>query len=61
MLETRRGYADVDDITRFVAAEKVDNARRFFERQSAQKQIVNQTEDARVKPNPDRKCDNGER
>src|SRR4029077_7499249 len=48
MLVTRRRHADVDQITRFVAAEQMENPRRFFERQAAQEQIIDQTENAGV-------------
>src|SRR5438093_3984115 len=50
-LVTRRRYSDVHQIARLVAVVEVNNARRFLERQPAQKQIVDQTKDRRVQPN----------
>ena len=41
MLITRRRHPDVDEITRFITLEQMDNSRGFFKRKPAQKQIVN--------------------
>src|ERR687891_1057295 len=59
MLKTRRGDRDIDKIARLVAGEHVDNARWVFEWQPAQKKIVDQAEDRRVKADPERKRDHG--
>src|SRR5438094_4541944 len=50
-LVTRRRYSDIRQIARLVAVVEMNNARRFFERQPAQKQIVDQTKDRRVQSN----------
>src|SRR6266566_5850562 len=44
-LVTRGRYSDIRQIARLVAVVDVNNARRFLERQPAQKQIVDQTKD----------------
>jgi hypothetical protein len=40
MHKTRRGHSDINEIARFVSSIQVDDAQRFLERQTAQKQIV---------------------
>jgi hypothetical protein len=50
-LVTRGRYSDIRQIARLVAVVEVNNARRFLERQPAQKQIVDQAKDRRVQPN----------
>jgi hypothetical protein len=39
--------------------EDVQQARRLLEGQSAQEQIIDQTEDGSVQPDPERKCEDG--
>src|SRR5205823_2257958 len=56
-LVTRRRYSDIRQIARLVAVIEVNNARRFLERQPAQKQIVDQTKDRRVQPDAERERD----
>src|SRR5215475_11274761 len=61
MLKPRRRYADVLEITRFVAAKKMNHTRWFFKRQGLQEQIVDQTENRGVQPDPDRERDDRQR
>src|SRR5258707_3335599 len=60
-LVTRGRYSDIRQIARFVAVVEMNNARRFLERQPAQKQIVDQTKDRGVQPDPERQCDDRNR
>jgi hypothetical protein len=48
MLVARRRYANLLQITRFIAAIKMDHSRWFLKRQTAQEQIVDQTENRGV-------------
>ncbi len=54
MHEARRGERVIERVATFRFREKMDNARRFLERKAAQKQIVDQTEDRGVQPDPER-------
>ena len=55
----RRGEREVDRLF-FETREDVKNARRFFKWQPAQEQIVDQAEDRRVQPDPERESEDGE-
>ncbi len=57
MLIARRRQREIHQIARLVAAEEVNNTRRFLEGQTAQKKIVDQTEDRGVQPDPERERD----
>src|SRR5205823_7048040 len=50
MHKSRRGHSDVGEISRFISSIQVHNARRVFERQTAEKQFVYQTKDRGVQP-----------
>ena len=52
----RRGEREVDRLF-FEMREDVKNARRLLKRQPAQEEVVDQTEDRRVQPDPERKGD----
>ena len=54
MFETRGGKRQIHQIARFIAAVKVNDARRFLERKAAQKKIVHQTKDGGVETDPER-------
>jgi hypothetical protein len=63
MLKSRRRERDIDQIARLIASEYVDDARRFFEWQAAQKQIVYQTENRGIRTDGERQrnhSDDGE-
>ena len=60
MLKTRRRQSDIHEIARFVAAVQVDNTRRLFEWQTAEKQIVDQAEDRSVRADRERERDHGD-
>ena len=60
MLKARRGDRDIDQITRLIASEQVDDTRRLLERQAAQEQIVYQTEDCCVRTDGERERNHGD-
>src|SRR6266404_3904213 len=61
MVESRSPNADVFEAARLVTAVKVDNARRLFEWQAAQKQVIDQTENGCVQSDAERESDHGNR
>src|SRR5438876_1354375 len=58
MHETRCGKWEIDRLL-LETREDVEQARRLPEGQSAQEQIIDQTEDGGVQPDPERKCEDG--
>src|SRR5205809_6452629 len=61
MVESRSPNADVFEAARLVTAVKVDNARRLFEWQAAQNQVIDQTENGCVQSDAERESDHGNR
>ena len=57
MHEPRHGEWKVDDLATLVSGGDVHDPRRLLERQPAQEQIVDQAEDRRVQPDPEREGD----
>jgi len=59
MHETRCGEWEIDRLL-FETAEDVEQARRLLEGQAAQEQIIDQSKDSGVQPDPEREREHGE-
>src|SRR4029077_18594577 len=58
MHETRRGEWEIDRLL-LETTENVEQARWLLEGQSAQEQVIDQSKDGGVQPDPERKCEYG--
>jgi hypothetical protein len=60
MHEPRRGERVIEDVAALGLREKMDDACRFFEGQSAEEEFIDQTKDRGIQPDPESESDYGE-